>query len=122
MSEKHKIAQAQLKLKLGSAYQDNDLVVCSAIGNPIDTSDINKDMAYVIKKNNLPKISFHGLRHTHATMLLSIGENAKVVSERLGHANIGITLNTYSHVLPNMQKSLAENFDTAIKKNSTKTI
>jgi integrase len=55
-------------------------------------------------------------------MLLSIGENAKVVSERLGHANIGITLNTYSHVLPNMQKSLAENFDTAMKKNSTKTI
>nr|WP_237446640.1 site-specific integrase [Shimazuella alba] len=120
--EKHKIAQAQLKLKLGSAYQDNDLVVCSAIGNPIDTSDINKDMAYVIKKHNLPKISFHGLRHTHATMLLSIGENAKVVSERLGHANIGITLNTYSHVLPNMQKSLAENFDTAMKKNSPKTI
>jgi integrase len=79
-------------------------------------------MAYVIKKHNLPKISFHGLRHTHATMLLSIGENAKVVSERLGHANIGITLNTCSHVLPNMQKSLAENFDTAMKKNSTKTI
>ncbi len=52
-------------------------------------------------------------------MLLSIGENAKVVSERLGHANIGITLDTYSHVLPNMQQSLAENFNLAMSRSKS---
>lgn len=77
-------------------------------------------MKYVIKKNNLPPISFHDLRHTHATTLLLLGENPKVVSERLGHANVGITLDTYSHVLPDMQKDLAKNFDQAMKKLESK--
>jgi integrase len=56
----------------------------------------------------VPRIRFHDLRHTHATLLLQAGENAKVVSERLGHANIRITLGTYSHVLPTMQKGAAD--------------
>jgi integrase len=71
-------------------------------------------MSRVIKKWNFPEIPFHNLRHTHATTLLQLGENPKVVSERLGHSNISITLDTYSHVLPNMQKSLADHFDLAI--------
>jgi integrase len=71
---------------------DNDLVVAIGFGKPIDPADINRDMKYVIKKNNLPLISFHDLRHTHATTLLLLGENPKVASERLGHANAGITL------------------------------
>ncbi|TPG88005.1 hypothetical protein EEL32_10920 [Brevibacillus laterosporus] len=58
---------------------------------------------------------FHDLRHTHATLLLQIGENPKVVSERLGHADVNITLNTYAHVLPTMQKNLAKNFENAMK-------
>ena len=53
-------------------------------------------------------IRFHDLRHTAATLLLLAGENPKVVSERLGHASIEITLNTYSHVPPTMQKQAAE--------------
>jgi integrase len=55
----------------------------------------------------LPQIRFHDLRHTSATLLLLAGEHAKVISERLGHAGIEITLNTYSHVLPTMQKQAA---------------
>ncbi|PPB08651.1 hypothetical protein C4A77_07465 [Brevibacillus laterosporus] len=58
---------------------------------------------------------FHDLRHTHATLLLQLGENPKVVSERLGHADVYITLNIYAHVLPTMQKNLAKNFDNAMK-------
>ncbi len=56
----------------------------------------------------VPRIRFHDLRHTHATLLLQAGENVKVVSERLGHASIAITLDTYSHVLPTMQKGAAD--------------
>lgn len=55
----------------------------------------------------LPKISIHGLRHTHATILLLKGENIKVISERLGHTSVKITLDTYSHVLPSMRKNTA---------------
>jgi len=55
-----------------------------------------------------PVIRFHDLRHTHATLLLAAGENVKVVSERLGHSKIQITLDTYSHVLPTMQKAAAD--------------
>lgn len=55
----------------------------------------------------LPKISFHGLRHTHATMLIANGENVKVVSERLGHSDISMTLSTYTHVGNVMNKNTA---------------
>jgi integrase len=70
----------------------------------------------------VPQIRFHELRHTHATMLLQLGENPKVVSERLGHADVTITLNTYSHVLPTMQESLAQNFDIAMKNTAKKAL
>ena len=59
----------------------------------------------------MPHIRFHDLRHTHATLLPKTGVHAKIVSERLGHANIGITLDTYSHVLPGLQERAAERFD-----------
>lgn len=60
---------------------------------------------------DVPLIRFHDLRHTAATLLLLQGENPKVVSERLGHAAVEITLDTYSHVLPSMQKTAAEKLD-----------
>src|SRR5690606_35536416 len=59
----------------------------------------------------LPRIRFHDLRHTHATMLLRAGVPVKVVSERLGHASPGFTLNVYQHVLPGMQAEAAEVFE-----------
>ncbi|MEK5450980.1 tyrosine-type recombinase/integrase [Paenibacillus sp. FSL R7-0331] len=53
-----------------------------------------------------PKIRFHDLRHTHATLLLKAGVHPKIVQERLGHSSINITLDTYSHILPNLQEAL----------------
>jgi integrase len=61
-----------------------------------------------VKAAGVPEIRFHDLRHTHATLLLAAGEHVKVVSERLGHASVQITLNTYAHVLPTMQKNAAD--------------
>jgi integrase len=55
------------------------------------------------------------LRHTHATQLLKAGVNPKVVSERLGHASIGITLDTYSHVIPGMQEEAAKKIDAGLR-------
>jgi integrase len=61
------------------------------------------------------EIRFHDLRHTHATQLLKVGVHPKVVSERLGHASISITLDTYSHVMPGMQEEAAEKIDAGLR-------
>jgi integrase len=63
---------------------------------------------------DIPASRVRDLSHTHATLLLKEGTHAKIVSERLGHANIGITLDTYSHVLPGMQREAAESIDRAL--------
>ena len=64
-----------------------------------------------MRARKLPPVRFHDLRHAHATLMLTQGVHPKVVSERLGHASIGITLDTYSHVLPSLQQEAAAAFD-----------
>jgi integrase len=68
----------------------------------------------LLKRAGLPQIRFHDLRHTCATLLLTKNVNPKVVSEMLGHATIAITLDTYSHVLPNMQSEAAQAIEDAV--------
>lgn len=92
------------KLKYGIAYNDFDLVVCSSKGKPINPRNLLRTFNNLVTKANLPKIRFHDLRHTHASLMLQQGENIKLISERLGHSSVKITLDIYSHVLPNMQK------------------
>lgn len=69
----------------------------------------------MLKKAGLPDIRFHDLRHGHATWLLSLGEHPKVVQERLGHAQIALTLDVYSHVLPTVQRKAADSLNTAFR-------
>ncbi|WP_303803049.1 site-specific integrase [Alicyclobacillus macrosporangiidus] len=64
-----------------------------------------------VKKAGIPPVRFHDLRHTHATLLLKQGVHLKVVSERLGHSTIGITLDIYSHVMPTMQQEAVKEFE-----------
>lgn len=74
--------------------------------------DMKKEKRKIPKGyKQLSQISFHGLRHTHATILISSGENIKVVSERLGHTDIRMTLNTYTHVMENMKSKTANLLD-----------
>ena len=69
-----------------------------------------------MRKLGLRAVNFHALRHSHATILLKQGVNPKVVSERLGHAKVGTTLDIYSHVLPNMQERAAQGLDRAFRR------
>ena len=71
-------------------------------GRPLDPDVVTKAFHRTVEKAGLKDIRLHDLRHTHATLMLKAGAHPKVVSERLGHANIGITLDTYSHVLPGL--------------------
>ncbi|RMA90237.1 site-specific integrase [Priestia megaterium] len=100
------------KLKQGMAYNDYDLVNCTKFGNPLDSSTLSKRFKNHTKKLGLPVIRFHDLRHTHVTMLIQQNVNVKVISERVGHSSIQITLNQYSHVLPSMQQEVADKLNT----------
>jgi integrase len=108
---KQKARMAKEKLQSGSEYSNFDLVVSTSKGTPMNPENVKRTFERLVKEADVPRIRFHDLRHTHATMLLSQGIHAKVVSERLGHSNIKMTLDTYSHVLPNMQEEAANQID-----------
>lgn len=115
---KHKARVAREKLQLGPDYADYDLVVCTSKGTPVNPENLKRTYERLIEKADVPKIRFHDLRHTHATMLLAQGVHAKVISERLGHSNIKTTLDIYSHVLPNMQEEAANQIDALLSKSN----
>lgn len=103
--EKERLIQQQ-------SYYDYDLVICTKNGNWVHPNNFRRAFKVTIEQLDLPKIRVHDLRHTHATFLLENKVNPKVIQERLGHKNVNITLNTYSHVLPSMQLEVAQKFDT----------
>lgn len=103
----HQKRYEENKRKYEKEYQDHDLVVCSKLGRQIKPRMLMTVWYRLLGESGLPKITFHDLRHTHASLLLKNNVHPKIVSERLGHSSIQITLDTYSHLLPNMQKDAA---------------
>jgi integrase len=102
----HLAHQIEYMERLGDLYEDCGLVFATEKGTLVNPSNLRKrSFAPLLSKAQLPSIRFHDLRHTCATLLLARNVNPKIVSEMLGHATIAITLDTYSHVLPNMQDS-----------------
>ena len=91
-----------------------DLVFRSRAATPISQRNLSRHFAEAQTKIELPPLTFHEIRHTHATLLLKADVHVKVVSERLGHASVAITLDTYSHVLPNIQQSAADKIEEAL--------
>ncbi|KZR59134.1 tyrosine-type recombinase/integrase [Pseudobacillus badius] len=120
---KHK-AMINSEQLVAEEYYDNDLVICTSKGTPVLHRNANRTFERLIKEYNalsaqmkklnnievpmLNKIRFHDMRHTHATLLLLAEVNPKIVAERLGHSKVSVTLDTYSHVLPNMQQGVAD--------------
>ncbi|MEC1744166.1 site-specific integrase [Schinkia azotoformans] len=108
--KKQKKLIAQDKLLAGMEYEDHDLVVCTALGKPMNPRNVNRKFYSVLDKLKIPKIRLHDVRHTHASLLLRHGTPVKVVQERLGHASAKTTLDTYGHLIPGMQSDAAANF------------
>lgn len=90
-----------------SEYNDKGLVFCAIDGSPLHPRSFDRVFQSLVSRTGLPKITLHGLRHTHATLLLLAGLNPKIVAERLGHSEISTTMNIYSHVIPTMQDQAA---------------
>lgn len=112
---RHKAWQAQNRLLLGDAYDNQDLVCSREDGSIFPPDHLSNLFRDVLRRAGLPHFRFHDLRHTHATLLLQEGVHAKVVSERLGHSTIGITLDVYSHVLPSLQEEAARKVDNLLR-------
>ena len=98
-------AQNDERSKLGNVWKDNGLVFPSTVGTPMNPDNlVYRSFKPILKRAGLKEMRFHDLRHSFATLMLEQGENPKVVQEILGHSQISLTLDTYSHVLPNIQE------------------
>ena len=112
----HKARQGDARLLLGGQLTESDLVFSMPDGSPISPHNVTWAFVNIRNKLGFAGLRFHDLRHTHATLLLKQGVHPKVVSERLGHSTVGITLDTYSHVLPGLQEAAAAGFEEMLKK------
>jgi integrase len=102
---RHRARRLAERLALGPAWHDEDLIFPNTLGRVLDRNDlVRRDDLPLLAKAGLPPNRFHDLRHTAATMLLRQGIHPRVVSELLGHSHIAVTLDTCSHVLPDMQR------------------
>ena len=105
--QRHRVRQAELYLRLGVSASASGRVFTNEIGDPIRPGSVGQAFLRLVRAVELPEIRLHDLRHTHASHLLMAGTNIKVVSERLGHASAGFTLDTYAHVMPGQQAEAA---------------
>ena len=92
-----------------------ELVFPRIDGDPIQPDSVTKMFAHIAERAKIRSISFHGLRHTHATDLLRAGVRPKIASERLGHASITMTTDTDSHAIPGLQEAAAQRIDGALR-------
>ena len=100
----------------GTLYRPGGLVFANEVGGTVNPSNLrNRHFARLLKRAGMPKIRFHDLRHTCATLLLSRNVNPKIVSEMLGHSSISVTLDPYSRVLPTMRDSAVRALEEALK-------
>lgn len=92
----------------------DDWVFCNTSGRSLNPESVSQLFDRIVRRSDLPRVRFHDLRHTHASLLIADGAPIKVVSERLGHAHPSFTMHTYQHLLPGMSSAAAERFATLI--------
>ncbi len=107
MLQNHHSKQLEQRLLAGIEYNYQELVFATAFGNPIDAANLERAWRKIVAKAELMGFRFHDLRHTNASWLLASGERIEVVSQRLGHSGIAITIDTYGHMLPGAGKAAA---------------
>jgi integrase len=105
--QRHRARQREMFLRLGVSAAASDRVFTNEIGDPIRPDSIGQAFSRLVGPAGVPRIRLHDLRHTHASHLLLAGVNVKVVSDRLGHASVSFTLDTYAHVMPGQQAHAA---------------
>jgi integrase len=114
--KEYKGIQAAQMIVSGTTLKEEDLVFCQD-GRPLLPGTVSHAWIHLIQRTGLKNIRLHDARHSHASLMLKQGIHPKIVQERLGHASIQITLDTYSHVAPGLQQAAANRFDELILPN-----
>ena len=109
--KQHRAQQLEMRLQAGPLWVDRDLVFCNMTGDFLYPDNVSADFKRLVEKAGPPPMRLHDLRHSAATILLAMGVHPKVVQEILGHAQISMTMDTYSHMLPTMQREAMEGLD-----------
>jgi integrase len=101
----HRKRQVEERLRHNTFWKDHGLVFTTLVGTPLNRHNVfSRSFKPLLRRAGLPDIPFHALRHSFATLMLAGGEHSKVVQEMMGHSGIRVTMDFYSHVLPDMQK------------------
>src|SRR5262249_16095292 len=111
----HSARQEQERLLAGAAWKDTGYVFTTTIGTPLDARNVIRTFGRILRRAGLPKIRFHDLRHSAATLLLAQGVSPGYVKDLLGHSSVAFTIQTYGHVLASAQKEVAAKMDEILK-------
>ena len=109
--QRHKRDQNARRLALGEAWREQGLVFTTGIGTPIEPRNINRRWGQLRVQSGLDSLRLHDLRHGCASFLLAAGIPARAIMDVLGHSEIGVTMNTYAHVLPELRQEAADAID-----------
>jgi integrase len=113
--KRHRLRQNEARLAAGDAWDQQGWIFCNSVGRPLDAGNmIRRSFRPILQKAGLPIIRFHDLRHSAASLLLSLDVHPKIVQELLGHSQISLTLDTYSHVLPSLQAEAVNRLGTLL--------
>jgi integrase len=107
----HRTRQLEERLWAGSRWREQNYVFTTSIGTPLDGTNVTHHLQAMLSAAGLPKQRFHDLRHACASLLLAQGVHPRVVMETLGHSQISLTMNTYSHVIPSLQRDAADRME-----------
>jgi integrase len=111
----HRARQLAERLQAGAAWQEHGLVFTTSIGTPLDARNVVRHFHRLLAKAGLPRMPFHVLRHTAASLLLAQGLDLRVVQQVLGHSQIALTANLYAHVMPVLLREAAERMDALLR-------
>jgi integrase len=111
----HRERQVRERLAAGRRWTETGLVFTTPIGTPLDGTAVTKTFHHLLDRASLPQRRFHDLRHSTATLLLVQGVSPRVVMDVLGHWQIALTMNTYSHVIPDLRRDAARRTEDLLK-------
>lgn len=112
--ERHRVLQLEERLAAGDTWQQTDYVFASTTGGPLDASTVNHQFHRHLERLGMPSMRFHDLRHTCASLLIGQGVDLRVVMETLGHSQISLTANTYTHLRQAIQQEAAQRLDAVL--------